>query len=63
MNATYALCPLLAALLLPLDCLAQTPPTPRTGPLSDLGDYLADRGITPHVQFLSLAMKLSLIHI
>ena len=57
MNATYALCPLLAALLLPLDCLAQTPPTPRTGPLSDLGDYLADRGITPHVQFLSLAMK------
>lgn len=57
MNAYYALCPLLAALLLPLDCLADAPAAPRTGPLSGLGDYLADQGITPHVQFLSLAMK------
>lgn len=57
MNVSYALCPLLAALLLPLDCLADTPPETRSGPLSGLGDYLADRGITPHVQFLSLAMK------
>lgn len=57
MNVSYALCPLLAALLLPLDCLADAPAAPRTGPLSGLGDYLADQGITPHVQFLSLAMK------
>ncbi|MFJ7141362.1 carbohydrate porin [Pseudomonas protegens] len=57
MNASYALCPLLAALLLPLDCLADAPAAPRSGPLSGLGNYLADQGITPHVQFLSLAMK------
>lgn len=57
MNASYALCPLLAALLLPLDGFADAPAAPRSGPLSGLGDYLADQGITPHVQFLSLAMK------
>ncbi|PNG31621.1 MULTISPECIES: carbohydrate porin [Pseudomonas] len=57
MNASCALCPLLAALLLPLDGFADAPAAPRSGPLSGLGDYLADRGITPHVQFLSLAMK------
>ncbi|UCZ85001.1 carbohydrate porin [Pseudomonas sp. L5B5] len=57
MNAFPALCPLLAALLLPLPCLAQTPPEPRSGPLAGLGDDLAGHGITPHIQFLSLSMK------
>ncbi|MFB4251007.1 carbohydrate porin [Pseudomonas idahonensis] len=57
MNASYALCPLLAALLLPLDGFADAPAAPRSGPLSGLGDYLAEQGVTPHVQFLSLAMK------
>lgn len=57
MNATHALGPLLAALLLPLPGLAATASEPRSGPLAGLGDYLAGQGITPHIQFLSLSMK------